>query len=465
MKPENIGHFPFATPQWLRDEKFGIYTHWGVYSVHACGPNTTWYSHNLYRGGEFERKHFESHFGTFGPDNGYSDLVGRFTAEKFDADEWAEIFRNAGARFAGPVAIHHDGFAMWRTETTPFNAWDRGPRRDIVGEQEAAFLRQGLRFMTALHHAENYWFLETLPGTDAVRPENAYMFSRRDKWPYDRFCRLWLAQCSEIIRRYRPDMLWFDFGLHAIPDAWKMRMLQDYLAMAEENGIAPALCYKNSCMPSGQGLIDLELGRFNEMRCHDWITDTTVDAGQGWGYMEGATYKTGARLIHYLIDNVSKNGYMLLNVGPMADGTIPPQAQETLREIGAWLSVNGEAVYGTHPWYAFGEGPTEMHSSGMFSESEELHYTPQDIRYTAAGNSVYATVLARPAGDVLLGQVMPNLIPGEILSVKLLGHGRPLPYREEGENLRVAFPADAPQQPAYVLKITRDPHILEKLAR
>ena len=461
MNREQNGQVLLETPAWLREGKLGIYTHWGVYSVHACGPNTTWYAHHLYRGGEKERAHFEAHFGAFGP-HGYIDQIPRFTAERFDPDAWAELFQSAGARFAGPVAIHHDGFAMWRTRTTPFNSFAMGPKRDVTGELANAVRSKGMRFLTAFHHAENYWFLERMEGTDAVRPENAALFSKRGTMPYPAYCKLWLDQCQEVFDQYGPEILYFDFGLKEIPDAWKQEMLRRYLSAARQKGFDPAVCYKNRDLLPGAGLIDLEQGRFNDLRVHDWITDTTVDAGEAWGYMEGASYKSGAELVQYLADNVSKNGYLLLNVGPRADGTIPEEAQRSLRELGAWLRVNGEAVYGTHPWYAFGEGPTEMKTAGMFSERETMRYTPEDIRYTAREGCIYAIVLARPHGDIVLHEVTPNLLPGEVLSVSLLGWDAPLPFREEGNLLRVAFPDGAPDQAAYTLKIVRDPAPLAK---
>lgn len=463
MSDMSSNQLHFSTPQWLQDAKFGIYTHWGPYSVHACGPNTTWYAHHLYKGSAGEREHFETHFGPFGP-KGYTDLIPLFTASHFDPDEWADIFSGSGARFAGPVAVHHDGFAMWRTQLTPFNAGDMGPHQDVVARLEKAYRSRGMHFMLALHHAENYWYLPPKPGTDSDRPENEYIFAKQGKWPYEKFCDWWYRQCIELIDRFNPELLWFDFGLKSIPDAWKQAMLNHYLQHSHENGIDPAVCYKFHDLQPACGIIDLELGRFSDLMYHDWITDTTIDDGQAWGYMENAAYKTGEQLVHYLVDNVSKNGYMLLNVGPRADGTIPEAAQLALKEIGCWLRTNGEAIYGTHPWYLYGEGPGKMQESGMFSESEKMRYTPEDIRYTAKGNVLYAIALSRPLEEVTLHEAASHLIPGEILSVSLVGHEKPLAFRQDGGSLKVEFPRDAVNQPAYVLRIQRDKDILNKLA-
>ena len=145
------------TPQWLRDAKFGIYTHWGIYSVPAHGPNGTWYPYFMYREGSPQ---YEYHLKTYGHPSkfGYKDFIPMFTAEKFDPDEWAELFTQAGAKFAGPVGEHHDGFAMWDTRYSEWNAAKMGPRRNVVGELEKAIRKQDMRFMVALHHAENWWF-------------------------------------------------------------------------------------------------------------------------------------------------------------------------------------------------------------------------------------------------------------------------------------------------------------------
>ncbi|MEE8397400.1 MAG: alpha-L-fucosidase, partial [Desulfobacterales bacterium] len=164
------------TPQWLRDDKFGIYTHWGIYSVPACGPNGTWYAHNIYRGGNNQAEYHEK---TFGPvsEFGYKDFIPQFTAEKFDAKEWASIFKSSGARFAGPVAEHHDGFSMWDSKVNEWNAAKMGPKRNVVGELEKAFRDEGMRFMVALHHAEQWWFYpHWRSDCDVSNPEYAGLY-------------------------------------------------------------------------------------------------------------------------------------------------------------------------------------------------------------------------------------------------------------------------------------------------
>ena len=174
-----------TTPQWFRDAKFGIYTHWGIYSVPALGPNTSWYGHNMYRqgtvltSGRRETNQYNDHIAAYGPASkfGYKDFIPQFTAEKFDADEWAEMFQNAGARFAGPVGEHHDGFPMWPTKTSRWNAAEMGPKRDVVGLLEKAIKGRGMKYMVAMHHAEHWsFFLHWLKGHDVSDPAFANFY-------------------------------------------------------------------------------------------------------------------------------------------------------------------------------------------------------------------------------------------------------------------------------------------------
>ncbi len=464
-----------VTPQWLRDAKFGIYTHWGVYSVPAAGPNVTWYPYNMYREGTPQ---YEYHVKTYGHPSqfGYKDFIPMFTGDKFDPDQWAELFKKAGAQFAGPVGEHHDGFVMWDTGFSEWNATRMGPRRDIVGALERAIRKQGMRFMVALHHAENWWFFpHWRKEFDTADPRYAGLYgaphnldwangvpttpSGADAWelqekPPKEFLDRWFGKILEVIDKYRPDMLWFDFGLQHIQERYRREFLAYYYNKAEEWGRDVAVTYKWHHLVPGSALVDLELGRFPELTYHDWITDTTVDDGHGWGYLKGAAYKAASALVHYLVDNVSKNGYMLLNVGPKPNGEIPEEAQELLLAIGRWLETNGEAIYGTTPWLDYGEGPTQMTKAGPFSEDQEVRYTAQDIRFTAKDDVIYAVCLGWPAQQVAI-KSLRRLYESEIKSVRMLGVDAELQWSQTPEGLRITPPAQKPCEHAYVFKIVR----------
>ena len=472
-----------VTPQWLRDDKFGVYTHWGIYSVPACGPNGSWYPHQMYRPGN---KQADYHEKTFGPASkfGYKDFIPMFQAEKFDADEWAEIFKSSGARFAGPVAEHHDGFSMWDSKVNEWNSAKMGPRRDVTGELEKACRARGMRFMVALHHAEHWWFyphwrsdcdvsrpeyaglygpLHNVEGLDPELVEGVQDWTAQDL-PTQAFLDVWRQKLDELIEGYRPDLIWFDFGLRLIPEDYRKRFLADYYNMEEAWGRELAVTYKGHDFAPGTAVVDYELGRTDQLTYYDWITDTSVDDQGAWSFVSDAGFKKVSTLIHNLVDNVSKNGYLLLNVGPKADGSIPEGAKKCLQGIGDWLRVNGEAVFETTPWVGYGEGPTEMESAGTFSEKQEVEYTPDDIRFTCRDNLLYATFLGWPGEKARIGldqdktsnfKSIKRLYPGEIVSVRMLGIDRELNWSMTREGLAIDVPNEKPCDHAYVFKITR----------
>ena len=463
------------TPQWFKDAKFGIYTHWGIYSVPACGPNGTWYPYNMYRKGTPQHDY---HTNTYGPlsEFGYKDFIPMFRAEKFDPDEWAELFQRAGAQFAGPVGEHHDGFSMWDSEFTEWNATRMGPRRDVVGDLARAIRKQDMRFMVALHHAENWWFFPHWEKElDTSDPKYAGLYgpphnqnwatqkpdadALHDEWrlqdkPSKAFLDQWLGKTREVIDKYRPDMLWFDFGIRFVQEQYKQEMLAYYYNKEQEWGKGVVVTYKWHDLVPGAGVVDLELGRFDTLTYNDWITDTTVDDGHGWGYIKDTPYKSLATLVHYLVDNVSKNGYMLLNVGPKPNGEIPEQAKALLLGIGKWLDVNGEAIFGTTPWMTYGEGPTEMAKAGYFMEDQEVQYTAQDIRFTAKDNVLYAICLGWPERQVVI-ESCRDLYESEIESVSMVGVDRELTWSLTQEGLKIVAPFEKPCENAFVFKIVR----------
>jgi len=390
------------TPAWLQEGKFGICTHLGIYAVHAYGENTTWYSFAIYLDEEGEaRQHFEEKFGPLTPEFGYKDLIPKFTAENFDADEWVDLFAKAGAKFAGPVAEHHDGFAMWDTKYSEWNAATMGPQRDIVGEFEAAVRKKGMKYVTAFHHAANLFFFPVWDKNyDTGDPANSGLYGQyheRGEKRNQEFIDEWYGKIIEVIDNYSPDFIWFDFALDDIPEGYVKDFLAYYYNDAAAKNKEVVVTYKGHDLVPGTGVRDLELGQEPNLTYNEWITDNSVDDRGAWGYAEDLTFKTPDRLIDNLVDRVSKNGYLLLNVGPKPDGTIPEGAKEVLLEMGAWLDINGEAIYNTTPWMVAHEGPTNLGEAEDlgFNESDVV-YTPEDIRFTVNGDNLYATFLAWP---------------------------------------------------------------------
>ena len=451
------------TPQWFRDAKFGIYTHWGIYSVPAYGRNGTWYPHNIYNETTPEHRH---HVRTYGPlsEFGYKDFIPLFTAEKFDADEWAEIFKGAGAKFAGPVAEHHDGFSMWPSTVNPWNAERMGPKQDIVGSLAAAIRGQGMKFAATFHHSHNWWFFPVWDERfDCAHPANTGIYPRphgKDERPDQEYLDTWRDKIYEVIDRYQPDLLWFDFGLGAIQERYRREMLAHYYNKERDWGREVVVTFKEipkgwNNLPPGTGVADLEVGKMNDLTHHIWITDTSIDAGPNgtWSHVRNVGYKSTERLIHNLVDRVSKNGYLLLNVGPRADGAIPEQARAGLAGMGKWLEINGEAIYGTTPWLAYGTGPTKVEGGSHFNENNEARFTSHDFRFTVKGNDLFAVCLGRP-GDSVTIDTLKILYPEEIAGVTMLGSDQPLKWKIDEDGMTIETPEKVTGEYAFTFRIS-----------
>jgi alpha-L-fucosidase len=395
------------------------------------------------------------HVKNFGPVDkfGYKDFIPRFTGEKFNADEWAELYRQAGAQFAGPVAEHADGFAMWDSALTQWNAKQMGPKRDIVGEMEKAVRKRGMKFVTTLHHCWLWgWYATPLQEADVLDPQYEDFYgpvlplSGFDLYPNpapnEPFCERWLGKTKEVISKYHPDLLWFDSKLYIIPESYRREMVSYYFNMAAQRAQRVVLTYKQDDL-KGAGLLDLERSRMAAIHPTPWLTDTSI-ASDSWSYTTNLHYYSAERLVHDLVDIVSKNGCLLLNVAPRPDGTIPQEQRERLLAIGHWLKINGEAIYGSRPWRVFGEGPTKA-AQGEFSDLKLKGFTTEDIRFTAGigrfhKGRVYAIVLGLPRSAVRI-----HSLAGEpVAEVRLLGSTQKIQWKQEADALTITPPATLP---------------------
>jgi alpha-L-fucosidase len=356
-----------------------------------------------------EAQEFYKAYGDLTTEFGYKDLIPKFTAEKFDAEEWADLFAKSGAKFAGPVAEHHDGFAMWNTKWSEWNAAKMGPKRDVVGELEKAIKAKGMKFVTAFHHAANWFFFPTWDKTkDSSNPKYSGLYGpihEEGAVPNKEFLDEWYGKLVEVVDKYDPDYIWFDFALDIIREDYVKNFAAYYYNKAIERNKEVIISYKHFDLPTGVGLFDLELGQEASLTHYDWITDTSIDDQGAWGYIPGLNYKPVNRLVDNLVDRVSKNGYLLMNIGPKWDGTIPEGAKKGLLGMGEWLKVNGEAIYGTTAWTKSGEGPTSLGmgeaGDAMFNESD-IVYTSQDIRFTVKDNTLYAIALDWPQDEIVI---------------------------------------------------------------
>ncbi len=403
-------------PDWYRDAKFGIFIHWGPYCVPAYKGE--WYSRNMYK------KHmpaFTYHQEQFGlqKDFGYKDFIPIFHAKDFDAKKWVDLFEEAGAKFVMPVAEHTDGFQMYDSELSDWCAAKMGPCKDIVGELKAEIEDRGMVLTTSSHRVEHYWFMSGLHECESDLPEDleyghiywpAALDPREGKgmgmsvvsgFDVDElFMQDWLARNCEIVDKYRPKIMYFDWWIQVEPmKPYLKKFAAYYYNRALEWGEEVTINYKNDAFMLGTGVRDFERGQLPDVSPTFWQNDTAVGKDY-WGYSPDNRYKEPDEIICDLVDVVSKNGSLLLNVGPKLDGTIPDEDTNILREVGAWLKVNGEGIYGSSFWKKCGEGPTiikEGHKTDVLRNA----FTEQDFRYTYKTGCIYAFAMKWPEDGVV----------------------------------------------------------------
>ncbi|CAM4074064.1 alpha-L-fucosidase [Saccharibacillus endophyticus] len=457
----------FEVPQWYKQAKFGIFIHWGLYSVPAY--DSEWYSRNMYIQ---DSKAYNHHIETYGKhaDFGYKDFIPMFTADKFDASEWANLFKQAGARYVMPVAEHHDGFQMYKSEVSTYNAFDRGPKRDLLGEMKQAFDEKELVLCASSHRAEHWFFMshgkefesdirEPLEIGDfywpaAPEPDHHDLFSPA---PSEEFLEDWLIRTCEIVDVYQPKVMYFDWWIqHSAFKPYLKTFAAYYYNKGEEWGTPVAINYKHDAYMFGSAVPDVERGQFAELKPYYWQTDTAV-AKNSWCYTEGNDYKASVEIIRDLVDIVSKNGNLLLNVGPKADGSIPEEDRQILLDIGAWLHANGEAIYDSTYWRISGEGPTQI-VEGQFTDGETKRYTSEDIRFTLKGSTLYATVLVYPEnGRVAIRSLKSDShhFAGLIRKIGVLGFKEKVNWERTSEALILQTESIASSVPV-VFKIELD---------
>ena len=480
-------------PEWFRDAKLGIYFHWGPYAVPAFGNEhypRTMYGHVSGKppkpkkaatkgiGFQTYREH-EFHIRTYGQpkDFEYHNLFPLFTAQSFNAEEWADLFFLAGAKFAGPVAMHHDGFAMWDSAVTPWNSKAIGPQRDIVGEMARAIRKRQMKFITTFHHAKlgraaegdpdkHRWhylgrqkYLER-EAPEKIGSDDESLRKLYGTMPWPKFLQMWQALLAEVIDNYEPDLIWFDSWLDRIPEISRKEFLAEYLNAAKEWNKDVVVTYKQEDLPADVGVVDYEKGRLDDLTDYAWLTDDTISAGPwtttgSWSYTEELDIKSAKVLLHTLIDIVSKNGNLLLNISPTADGTIPNKQRESLLGMGTWLRANGEAIYGTRPFRTYGEGPKRLTSSGHFVEMSG-EYTSENIRFTQKGTTVFAIQLGWPGSrkQVQIKSLGRGTLKDRVITrVSVVDSPESIEWECQDEALFITAPSVAPNNFAICYRI------------
>lgn len=454
----------YETPGWFKDAKFGIFIHWGVYSVPAYIYE--WYPRHMYRQGSPEFKH---HVATYGTQDkfGYKDFIPMFKAEKFDPEAWVKLFKKAGAKYVVPVAEHHDGFAMYNTALSKWNSVGMGPKRDIVGELATATRKEGLIFGLSSHRIEHWWFMGegTKFDSDVNDPRYADFYGPAKVLdPFDsvksknrapmttEFMNDWLLRCTELTDKYHPQLFWFDWWIEQPElEPYRKSFAAYYYNKGMEWKKGVVLNYKNDkAFPEGTAVFDMERGKLAGIHALPWQTDDAI-GNKSWGYASGNTFKPASYIITNLVDIVSKNGNLLLNIGPRPDGTITKEETEALLGTGKWLDVNGEAIYGTRPWKIYGEGPTES-VSGQFVDQEKP-FTAKDIRFTTKATVLYAITLGLPTTAITIRALSTVSGNGKVKELQLLGSTAKINWKQSNEGLVIQPVKNYPAAHAVVYKI------------
>jgi alpha-L-fucosidase len=425
-------------PAWFDDAKFGIFIHWGVYSVPAWGPKGTyaeWYWDALQNtNGETWKFHVRN----YGPNFKYQDFAPRFTAELFDPGQWADLFARSGARYVVLTSKHHEGFCLWpSTESWNWNSVDAGPHRDLCGELAKAVRARGLKM--GFYYSLYEWF-------NPLYQQDFPRFVREHFHP----------QFKDLVLRYQPALIFADGEWAHSSAEWKSEELLAWLfneSPCRDEVVINDRWGKDTRSRHG-GYFTTEYGevgadkKLNAGRKFE--EDRGIGASFGYNRNEAIDdYQTAYGLVCLLANQVARGGNLLLDVGPTADGRIPVIMQERLLEMGDWLKVNGEAIYGAHPWRVTGEGPSSP-AKTIEAERKQI-FQPSDFRFTCKAGAVYAICLALPTGDIRIASLGRSA--ASVRSVEILGSNEKLTWSQEADALVVQCPRVLPCRQAITLKV------------
>ena len=458
-------------PDWFKDAKFGIYTHWGPVSSAFVGsdPNAWyagWHGMKMYEDGKKVKtkngkptSNYVHHKKKYGNPKkyGYKHIIEQFETSGFNAKEWADLFAKSGAKFAGPVAMHHDNFAMWDSKATRWNSMNYGgidPSAELKKEIEA----NDMKFIGSFHHAFTWKFFAPAHVHGGILTKDYDLYTNPhaldSNTPDEEFYNSWWAKLKEYIDLYQPDIIWFDWWLENMTEECRTKFLAYYYNKAREWNKEVVVCYKETTFNENLAIKDYERGRPNQPKVNTWLTDTSPGA---WFYRPGAKFKTPNELIDILIDIVAKNGSMLLNVPPNPDGSIPQEMADLLIDMGKWLSINGEAIYSTRPWTIFGEGPTRLPEGGHKVEKIKIAYNNSDIRFTKKSDKVfYAIVMDTPDKETVVKSLTTDigLLNSKIEKIELLGSDENIIWERNERGLIIKAPKIFPSEYAHAYKIT-----------
>ena len=455
----------YHCPEWFRDAKFGIWAHWGPQAVPMDGD---WYARGMYEQGSRHYKYHVEHYGhpsVFG----YKDIIPLWKAEKWDPDRLMALYKKAGAKYFVSMGTHHDNFFLWNSKIHRWNAVNMGPKRDVVGEWQKAAEKQGLHFGVSEHLGASFSWFQGSHGSDKTGPkagvpydgadpknQDLYHFSgdpddrgwysKNPKWHQQ-----WYSEIKELVDNYHPDLLYSD-GAVAFGNEVGLSMIAHlYNTSAARHGGQPEAIYNCKQISEGRWVQDLERGIMPGIDPNPWQTDTSIG---DWFYNRNWKFRPVSWVIHMLVDNVSKNGNLLLNVVQRPDGSLDPEVEQMLGQLADWNAIHGEAIFGTRPWLVYGESTVKV-KGGSFKE--DFKYSAREIRFTTKGATLYAIALGWPEDGKLVIRSLAKpdgQDVNKIGDIRLLGYDGPLQWKQTGESLTVTLPEKKISEFTTALKIT-----------
>ncbi len=451
----------YEYPEWFRDAKFGIWSHWGPQAVPRQGD---WYARGMYLQGNDQNKYHVAHYGT--PSKfGYKDIIPLWKAEKWNPEQLMALYKKAGARYFVSMGSHHDMFFLWNSKIHRWNSVKMGPKKDIVGLWQKAAKKEGLRFGVSEHLAASFNWFQPSHGSDKTGPFAGVPYDGHDPQYADLYHlpadssdikewltnnpvwhKKWLTYVTELIDHYHPDLLYSD---SKVPfEEYGRKMVAHYYNqdLAKNKGKLEAV-YTPKEASGGKWAQDVERGVLDSISPFPWQTDTSIG---DWYYRTGQRYKSTNEIAQLLIDVVSKNGNLLINVVQTPEGDLEPDVIKIVTELGEWTKTYGEGIYATRPWKVYGEGPSTIKSNqkkGDFGGlADTRDYEATDIRYTTKGGNLFAFCMSVPKTEIkmeLLGK-SSKYLEKTIRSVTLLGSKEKLDWTQNDASLVIRKPKNYP---------------------
>ena len=460
FKPSMDSLKQYQCPDWFRDAKFGIWAHWGPQAVPVDGD---WYARGMYEPGN---KHYKYHLAHYGHPSefGYKDIIPLWKAEKWDPDRLMQLYQKAGAKYFVSMGSHHDNFFLWNSKLHKWNAVNMGPKRDVVGDWQKAAQKYGLKFGVSEHLGASFTWFQSSHRADKTGPKAGVPYDGADpKWqdlyhfpaePGDtgwysknpKWQQQWYNEIQELVDNYHPDLLYSDGGVPFGNQAGLSMIAHLYNSSAARNGGHVEVIYNCKQKSEGRWVEDLERGIMPKIDPHPWQTDTSIG---DWFYDRNWKFRPVSWVIHMLVDNVSKNGNLLLNIVQRPDGSLDPEVEDMLQQLAKWTAIHGEAIYGTRPWAVYGESAVKV-KGGSFGENYK--YNAHEIRFTTKGASLYAIALGWPADGKLVVKSLAEEA-GKINNVSLLGYDGKVDWQQTAEGLVVTLPQQKVSEYTCALRI------------